>query len=73
MSDEEHKAKLVALMERAVEQARPPFDPMTNLWDWYAGHALGGIMSASPNMTPEMIGHRVATAVNAVLKERPKT
>jgi hypothetical protein len=63
--------KMIALMEQSVKQSDP--GNQTNLWDWYAGHALCGVMSASPHLGADRIGYLVAEAVNAVMARRPKT
>ena len=71
--NEENKAavdKMIALMEESVKQSDPRAE--TNVWDWYAGHALGGVMSAMPNAGGERIAYLVADAVSAVMAKRPK-
>ena len=71
--NEDNKAavdKMIALMEQSVKQGDPR--DQTNLWDWYAGHALGGIMGAPHQSEPELIAEYVRDVVSAIMKVRPK-
>ena len=71
--NEENKAavdKMIALMEESVKQSDPRAE--TNVWDWYAGHALGGVMASMPGLAGHRAAEYAVDAVNAIMRLRPK-
>ena len=72
-NNEEAINKMIALMQQSVELQKQPADQTVTVWDWYAGHALGGVMSASPHLGADRVVYLVENAVNAVMAKRPKT
>ncbi len=42
---DDYRERALALMAEVVKQSTPPFDPMTNLRDWFAGMAVIGLMA----------------------------
>jgi hypothetical protein len=73
-----YQDRVLAIMESVLQQTKPTFDPLTNLRDYFAAHALTGQMAEGSKLFkkisaddwPRVVAETAYLIADAMLKAR---